>query len=397
MNKSVIFLFFRICLFITIGQHVLYLDKIEILNSFFSIARTILFPFTLGMIAYLRTKLENYKLYSYIGLFFLIELVSSIINNVPNILPIISFAMSIVLLFSTIAIGCMYDITKTIKILRDTLFVYTILNFILVLIYPDGVWMDIINKWTLEERGRYLIGGNRNQMGAFLLCAQISAFLYYLQSSKGKSLYLIIAVCSIITLVIVDSKTSLIGNTFFILFLTIREVRNKKRVIKIFILTYIVFQLFAVFLISDLSKIGIVSYVIENILNKDLTFSNRTTIWIMTTNVISDSPWIGWGLHDNEWNNTYIGGVSTHNFVYSILLKGGILQLLSFILIMIYIVKSVNRYLSKQSLTTYFGLWVLLFMMIMEVYNIYIICIFLSMVLLSTQLSKYDYNNYTPS
>lgn len=386
MNKSVIFILISLILFISLGQAILYLEKLPFLDLLYSNMRLILFPLIL-YISY-KTRIIWNNLFSLLVIYFLIILFSSIKHNSQSLVPLISLFITSTSFILCLVVGAKIDFSRLLKIIRNVFIIYVYLNFIFILIYPDGIWKDITASGT-DEVGRYLVGGNYNQMGASMIVSIIVSAVYYLYTRKGKALVFLNILVSMISLFIVGSKTSLVGISLFTIFMLLKPTSKKSsKLLYGFIIFYIFFQFQAVFLLTDLSKNGLATYFIENILHKDTSFSMRTNIWLRASVAFFESPVDGWGYQDKDWYEENIGGVSTHNFVYSILLKGGIILLFDFILIMLNILNNERKYRTVYTSTAMFGLWVLLFMMIMEVYNIIYLLSMISLVYITIDHSK---------
>ena len=120
-------------------------------------------------------------------------------------------------------------------------------------------------------------------------------------------------------------------------------------------------------------------YIIEDVLQKDLTFSSRTTIWNFSIIMISMSPIFGYGWQDPEWNKFYIFGVSTHNLVLHVLIKGGIILLSCFIIVIGIAIKQAVKNATTPAILIHLGFWIFLFMMSTEVYNAVIIAYFITL------------------
>ena len=61
---------------------------------------------------------------------------------------------------------------------------------------------------------------------------------------------------------------------------------------------------------------------IEDVLQKNMTFSGRTVIWMYSLYMISNSFISGYGWVDKDWALENIHGVITHNIELQILLQG---------------------------------------------------------------------------
>ena len=123
------------------------------------------------------------------------------------------------------------------------------------------------------------------------------------------------------------------------------------------------------------------SYLIVNILHKDLTFTNRTGIWDRTIAYINKSILFGSGLEPStirSTKNNFIYGINAHNFILEIMYQGGILALISFVAILISACKKLYKYKNNMvSKVVSFVIFVLFLMMITEYYNIQFIFIVL--------------------
>ena len=191
-------------------------------------------------------------------------------------------------MLASISISSNYGIDKSIKIIRDVFSVYIIINFLLILYKPDGLWIEVHDGFG--ETARYLLGGNRNQVGVSLLIALTSCLLYNKITAKGFFFSYMLMLISILTLLIVGSKTSLIGLLLLIFFNYINKRKFKLILYRYFILAYMIFQTLAVFFIYDFSSISIIRYFIEDVLKKDLTFSYRSYIWEQSSLIFMQSP-----------------------------------------------------------------------------------------------------------
>lgn len=75
---------------------------------------------------------------------------------------------------------------------------------------------------------------------------------------------------------------------------------------------------------------GILSFLIQNILNKDITLSGRTLVWPEYISLIMDKPLLGHGIAVTEYFEFSGRARSTHNQFLQILLYGGFVSLLGY-------------------------------------------------------------------
>ena len=54
---------------------------------------------------------------------------------------------------------------------------------------------------------------------------------------------------------------------------------------------------------------------VEDILKKDMTFTDRARVWIEAVVLILDSSWYGYGIQPPEWFDSHFNVLSAHNFI----------------------------------------------------------------------------------
>ena len=98
---------------------------------------------------------------------------------------------------------------------------------------------------------------------------------------------------------------------------------------------------------SNFFSQGIFAEFIINVLHKDVTFSGRSVLWAQTLKLVYQSPIYGYGIGSDVSNSFYfwskgeiISGFSTHNGYLRILLEGGIIALVSYVMIYVVLYKS---------------------------------------------------------
>lgn len=261
------------------------------------------------------------------------------------------------------------------------------LNTILLILYPEGLWID--ENWV--GRGsqiRYLFG-NYNQTGIVCLLGITTHAIYTFHTKKGYiNLYILIAV-SLFSVLFVGSMTSTIGLlllTGYILFHKL--IKRPIMILIIFCTIYIMAFIFIIWLGNSIENFSFFKDIIENTLNKDTTFSARTTIWGNSVKEIAHSPFWGYGIQNLEWNDEHLGGSGPHNLWLMLLLQGGIVLLIGFVSITIYAIKSALRVKTLPATTAVIALCVLFTMSFFETYNIVLIFLFTQMTYYTTTLPQ---------
>lgn len=249
-------------------------------------------------------------------------------------------------------------------------------NLAVMIAFPD--WMFAAE----DARDSFLLGGNYNSMGCRFLCGIVTSMLCINYGKKWLINTIVLSIISLSTLGIVGSMTSLSSIILFIVLALIPSVKLQKIVLVGFFVSYVLFQVFVVFSGESLHENALAVYLIEDVLGKDMTFTNRTGMWDAAARMVAESPIIGYGLVDRDW---YLSRMSTfaigpHNYIYAVLIYGGIVLLSCFIWLLTSSVKRIFSYIDRSSLTLLLGTTTLLFMMLMEVYPDFFLMLLLTLV-----------------
>ena len=262
------------------------------------------------------------------------------------------------------------------------------INYSFLLIDPNG----IPNLQTGEPF--YFLGTNYNQIGIKV----ILAFIFSLIAITSNRLFFINLISLIFvginSLLIVGSMTSLVC-FILILFVYIFPLGKylKKTVLIGLIGFFVFFQVFVVFGGETLKTSITDSFLL--LLGKDSTFTGRTRLWAASANMFFESPLWGYGyisandyLASEHFRNK---GISPHNYVYSILHKGGIFL---FIVVSLLIKKSyiaIKPYIRHGDKVAYIILIsniVLFVMMLFEVYETFFLFFLLSLMYYYPYIAK---------
>lgn len=199
------------------------------------------------------------------------------------------------------------------------IFVY--INLITMLIFPKGLYV-ITNEphWFL---------GYKNIMSRIMLpiicLALIRAYYFF---GKLKINTIILLICVVITLILAGSATALVGFSVFALFLFFFHHKTKKLPGFFTLLSGLIVTVTAFLLLFLFNFQKYFSFLIESILGKDLTLTNRVAVWQMALEKISYKPFLGYGyLSSSEYVEMFGRATYTHphNYFLYIFMTGGIL------------------------------------------------------------------------
>lgn len=227
--------------------------------------------------------------------------------------------------------------------------------------------------WFIEDEksiGGYLLGNSYNQMGCRLICAIITSYLCQKINKWWTVNTIFVIIASLIALFIVRSMTSL---TCLILF-SILCFLPYKPIVRLscygLLVFYVLFQLFVCSLGKGLENNELATYFIVDVLEKDITFSNRTEMWDSALTTFWESPLWGHGLVDGEWYLSHMNSTATgpHNLIFSFLIYGGVILLILFLYIFYLSVRHILLSKDKYENLCLIAIAVYLIMSTMEVY-----------------------------
>ena len=366
-------IFTEFCLFFILGNSVLALGEVPILQMLFSGLRMVAVGYAFALL------LQNFRIgkFAWIAIAFYAVLFAVTFKHHGAMNMWVSYFMNTI----SIAILTYYSLQRSAQITIDiyarifAIFIY--FNFISMIIAPNGIF-----------RGDFPLGRNYNQVGATVLCGMVTYIAaHHMHIRTFIATALLCAIC-VLTPIMLGSMTSAVGCTLVFLFFLIPNKKLRRLIIISFFVFYLVFQALVVFLQSDLSDNKEIAYFVENVLGKELTFSDRTRVWSLTSTLIEDSPITGYGLRPTDWFDDHLRVLSAHNIILQMLIYGGYILLSVFILVILLTIRRSFNNRSKITDTMLFGVGVFFFMMMMENYSIVLIFYMLNILFYTPELTK---------
>lgn len=260
-------------------------------------------------------------------------------------------------------------------------------NAILLILYPDGLWVD--EEWVGRgDATRYLFG-NYNQIGFVCLLGITTQSIYSFSAKKGYFNLICLILVSIASVIFVGSMTSTVCLILLALGILLRRfiMQFSKTILVTFFVIYILFFIFIVWYGNSIETVRLATIFIEKILSKSTDFTARTYIWENAIHKIGQSPWIGYGVQSVEWNDTYLGGSGAHNLWLMLMLQGGGVLCGLFVYILLYTIKYTLKKKNVTSILGVVGIIVLLIMSLFEACNVIQIFLLLQLVYYSSRLT----------
>mgnify|MGYP004517064633 CR=1 FL=1 len=225
-------------------------------------------------------------------------------------------------------LSLMFEVKNNdIRFIEALLFCFEIviyINFITMIIWPNGLYTTGNEEVGIATGNWFL--GFKNVMIAYFLPAYITSYLYKnISGKKIRNNILVMVIC--ISAILSKSSTSIVGIITLCIFSNCKFFNRKGNIfnIKNYIIIYIIiFILIVIFRTQNMF-----SFLIVDILHKDLTFTNRTVLWDITLDKIKQSPILGYGCQNNNirhfmYNSETI--ITAHNQFLEFIYTGGIIM-----------------------------------------------------------------------
>ena len=230
--------------------------------------------------------------------------------------------------FASLALCLMFDIwlTKSPETLIDGFSILGLLvyaNFITILLFPKGMYRTDLYS------ANWLLGYKNYQIRTILPIICMALIRSYWKWGKIAFRAWILLACSASTLVLVDSATALVGYTLFLVLLMLYHSKEKTIPPIINMTNGIIASAVILIGIVFFNIQTFMSFLIENILGKNLTFTGRLSVWKMSILYFLKKPILGYGyLSGDEYEQMYnssLWAAHPHNYILYILLTGGLL------------------------------------------------------------------------
>ncbi|WHY86073.1 O-antigen ligase family protein [Neobacillus novalis] len=272
---------------------------------------------------------------------------------------ILLFALSTlfpVLLNGTVSLGVMYSIftllgiclyvnrninnfTELIRGLYYLFSVIIIINFVSIIIFPNGI------PGSMPNNPIFFLGAKNTIQITILPAISIILLYSYYMYEKLRFIPFILLIISFISLYFSGSGTAIVIMGLAVIFLSIYKFYSLS--FKTYILVY--FLIFVSIVILRLQEV-LFGELITNYLNKDISFTGRTYIWDIALEKIKESWLIGYGrgnsvIFENTSNSFFYKPTEeTHNGFLEVLLNSGLIGIVVLFSILFVIGNRLDKY-----------------------------------------------------
>ena len=301
---------------------------------------TEIFSFMLSFIVIGGYILEKkYSKFSFILLIFMIAgIVVSILGEKSSLKLFIKSYYKIIAISLMTELGIRTECKKTLGILSRVLFILVLVNFYTIIRYQIGkpIFGYNLNNWFFKYDNIHILFflpaiivsmislklQKENKIMNFVLISMITYQVYYCFSANTVVVYTLLLIYLLFYKVIDGFKVFSPKNYFYIFF--------------------IIFIGIVIFRVQD-----ILSWLIVDILGKDLTFTGRTIIWNEIMEYIKIKPILGYGFETTDIISAKLGSrafTHAHNTLLDLMYKCGIVLAGIFVYLLNIVIKQLEKH-----------------------------------------------------
>lgn len=337
--------------------------KFKITNYIYIIFAVIIFAYLIYVYVKKKEKIDYF--FIILILYRVLIIIPTIVNS-GDILKVgyISIIMIDIFLFFKINIkNSNYEI---VHILSNIFIFYLLVNLVTIIKFDNGI---IENLYFLGIRTRFT---------DYAFPGMLLTVMDYKLNNVNRFQTVLKIIIILLNIIIPKVSTAYVGLALFIILaFTLKKIRNIK------ILNYNVFITLA--LVLNISIVffriqNIFSFIIVDLLGKNLTLSGRTFIWDASYEYLKENLLLGNGLNNLNGNFIYFHGWwQAHNQFLQQLYESGIFGTILLIIALYYTGKNINKSVNKNIYISF--MFAFCIMMITEIYAYYV-TFYLSIILI---------------
>lgn len=324
---------------------------LRLLPSYFSNGLVSLMDNFFALLAVLFLLLKKYKPSPFMLLassYILLTVAMSFINKTDraDVHLIISQTKLIVFLAVT-EWSLKTDTKRAVNTVFFVLLLYTVMDFLSIVLFPKGMYFNEIvwNQWSTSLRAQWLLGNKNNRVYWYMCMLMAACWHRTLGAGKYFKIILqLLTVMSLLAVILVNSMTSLVVLFVACIGLWLGEFSKKEPMFRI--PTKWIYPGYLGFAVLWLSgSVWFLKPIIEGLLGRTMSFTNRTVVWARTVLYIIQKPVFGWGMFGKEATDL-LGNqafVNAHNQILETLWQSGIAGLILFSILMLLVTRSIGR------------------------------------------------------
>lgn len=234
---------------------------------------------------------------------------------------------------------------ETITTLRNVLLFFLLINLITLIAFPQGLG---VYGYNTSQDNYYYFLGLRIAFTPFIITELfLSHIVDFMLEKKLSSFTKLSFGIGLLTFLIERVVTGLVA--IVIIYTLLYVITRKNIKINMFVVYFIYAIGFVLIVVYNIQyKIPFFSYLLENVMHKDLSFDNRTTIWAATIASFIKQPLLGYGVTGGggvlvEFKYR-VATLSAHNQILNILYEGGVLSFSFFVIMFGLVAEKIKKY-----------------------------------------------------
>ncbi|GJM57521.1 O-antigen ligase family protein [Erysipelotrichaceae bacterium 66-17] len=291
---------------------------IRLVCSFIAI---LVWMFSIKKEKYIKNFLNYYLVYC------LICVISTLINN-GDMIKIFGNSLNTIGLIIWTGIIFQGKYKTVFKIYIFYLFGLIIINWLFLFIFPNGYAIT-------EDYYRFNFLGIDNNTTPYVLVVCCGLYYFYVQYKyeSVKFLYMLGFILAAGQIFWLKVGTGILGILVFFVLILIDKYLSLEKVFKpnFFIVFFLIFGICAVLLKPN----NLIADFVAKLVDKDISFSGRTTIWKIVVNYIFLHPWLGYGIQTKnivrtitEIERSYAPASHAHSQYLQIIVDTGVISLI---------------------------------------------------------------------
>lgn len=318
-----------------------YLVRIQWISVFYHYYRVLVVG---GVFFFFFMKRKHPTKYTFMWIIFEIWILVITLVRGGNISFAINQALTIcaIALFWQMYADDMYGICKALYYL---LAVLIIINFVTLLIFPNGMYVTGVTNTASEN---WFLGFKNKHVVYFLPFVGLNFLLGKIEGFNWKKLLLIVVV--VFSSLYANSSTTIVCLSIMLLIGFVPFIREHYKVFNMY--TYFGVSILMFIMIPVLRLQYLFSYFIVTVLKKSIDLTYRTDLWDRAFSEIREHLLTGWGEQSVEIKHALYNSqsiLSAHNQILEYIYIGGIILLVIYIIINLMLCTKLHR-LDKSEL-----------------------------------------------
>lgn len=232
------------------------------------------------------------------------------------------------------------NFVRLINILHYFCIYYIIINFICILVYPNG----FVESRFYTDQEFYFLGAKLEVALYSILLLSVNIVYDKLIHGKITKISVILLIITIVVNNMMHCATGLIITITYVLILIFKDIIYKLNILNARNIVVVIAVIVTFVLTGYYKNISFISDFFQNVLNKSIDLTGRTYIYNHITTIINNSPILGYGFNNNIVFRV-LGHAHAHNSYLQIIIDSGGM---GFVIWLIYFVITLNKIVKNK-------------------------------------------------